>query len=320
VTTWTNYNKESTFTYMFRVQCLVAATLVTFASVAANAADKLYITVTPGKSIGHYDKAPYRDYADVSNINLVGTVINQWGFALGYENTIIHYKVDIPAYQQDAIFLSGHVSNAPQQPLGIFTTRLDLHCVRDRDNPSAADNACAIAPQISYMHYDNSLYVDFGYAISDYETNPLTPGPLRIEQWTPTLGVALNSSATHWLRLRGYFIHSSNPERTHQINQTNALEFKYLYYPVSQYKTVPAYIDISVVSGERIYAVDRDTASINNLADLETGAQSISSLWRMSQSIGVMISASHSQFKIPSQFGNSRYSLNSTWLGLVAHW
>ena len=305
---------------MFRVQWIVAITIVACVSTTANAADELSLTITPGKSIGHYNGAPYRNYVDIFNINVIGTIANKWGFALGYENTVIHYKFGIPDFQQDAIFLSGHVSNTPQQPLGTFTTQLDYHCVRDRNHPSAADNACVIAPQISYTRYDNSFYVDLGYAISDFQTNPLVPGSLLIEQWTPTLGIALNQNATHWLRLRGYFIHSSNLERSHQVNQTNALETKYLYYPLSSYKILPAYIDVSVVSGKRMYAVDRDTVSINNLADLETGALSLTALWRVSKYLGLMISASHSRFKIPSPFGDTHYSLNSTWLGLVTHW
>jgi len=305
---------------MLPTQWVVAVTLIACIDSATLAADNLAITVTPGKSIGHYDAAPYRDYVDVSSINLVGSAVNQWGFALGYEYTRIHYKFGIPDYQQDAFFLSGHASNAPQQPLGTFTTRLDLHCVRDRVNPSASDNACVVAPLISYTHYDNSLYVDLGYAISDYQTNTLVPDPLRIEQWTPTLGIALNSSATHWLRFRGYFIHSSNLQRTHQINQTNALETKYLYYPLSSHKIIPVYLDATIVTGKRMYAVDRDTASISNLADLETGAASLSALWRISKYFGFMISASHSQFKIPFPYGDIHYSLNSTWLGLVVHW
>ena len=93
-----------------------------------------------------------------------------------------------------------------------------------------------------------------------------------------------------------------------------------MYYPLSSYKIIPAYIDVTVVAGERMYAVDRDTASISNLADLETGAASLSALWRLGHSVGVMLSVSRSQFKIPSSYNTTHYALKSAWLGLILHW
>jgi len=305
---------------MLVARYVFTATLVVSVIRTATASDRVYYTVTPGSYSGVYDESQYRNSTKGTSINIQGNVINQWGFSVGFEHSQILYNFGIPAYEQDAIYLSGYLSNAPERTFGTYTTRLDYNCVIDRTSNDYADDACVIAPQISYLRYDNSLYFDLGYAISDYGTGTLVTEPLRIEQWTPTLGFSLNQHATHWMRLRGYLIHSNNLARSQQINQTNALEIKYFYYPLSHFRIIPTYIDVSAMAGERMYAVDRDTSSISNLSDLENNAQSLGAQWHLSKSFSVVISASRTRFYNSTAFVDKRYTLRSTWLGLVTHW
>jgi hypothetical protein len=305
---------------MIQVRMIFTVALAACVVTAATAADKFSFKVIPGIFYGRYDGSQYRDQIHGANVNVEGQLTNKWRFAAGYERTRILYKFGLPAYQQDAVFLSGHTSYTPQSPVGTYTFRLDYHYVSDDDGKSSADNARVIAPQISYKRRNSSLYLDLGYADSRYGTCSFVPGALRIRQWTPTLGIALTQNATNWLKLRGYFIHSDNPSRSQHKKHTTAWEAKYSYYPMSRYRLIPLYIEASAVAGERIYAVDRDTASVANLADLEKGGISLSAQWRLTTTVGLLIAGNRTQFREQTYFGYNDYIQQSAWLGLVMQW
>jgi len=300
------------------------------------AADPLSVEVTTGKSVAYYDDSPYRDYLDASNFNIDTKIANKWGISVGFEHTLIHYKLGIPDYQQNSVFISYRSSNVPSHQLdalalnylprrqpskpGRYTTRLDFYCVADRDYKNSADNTCIFAPQVSYMRLDRTEYADLGYAIAHYGVDPQRTDPLRVEQWTPTLGMATNDLNTHWLQIRGYIIHYSNRLRTQLKDKTKAVEAKYLYYPLSVYKIVPRYIETSIVVGERMYSVDRDSNSVNNLADLEKTAVALAAQWLLTPSLALTLNLSRKQYYEQNAYIRNNYSITTSWLGVTVKW
>jgi len=303
---------------MLRVVVLVGAATAAITT-TAGAGEEFTLNVTPGTFSGRYDGAQYRDSIQGSSVSIEGHS-SQWGFAAASEHTRIQYKYGLADFEQDAGFLSGHVSYTPPHAKSVYSFGLDFHSIRDNDNSLTGDDAQVMASQISYARLNNSVYVDLGYAHSRYESNAFTPGALSVDQWTPTLGFALTHGATNWVKLRGYFIHSSNPFRSQYIIDTAALEVKYLYYPLSAYKVIPQYIELGGLSGDRIYAVDRDTASVDNLAELEKGGVFLTIKWQLIKSVGLQFSQSYNKFRETTATGFNDYKEKVTWLGLVAQW
>lgn len=304
---------------MFRVDYWIGLALAANVTVTAQAAGSFSLNVTPGTYYGRYDGSEYRDRIQGEDLSIEGNA-SHWGFAVGYEHSRIKYKHDLPDFTQNAGYVSGRVSYTPEQALGSYTFRLDLHSVSDSDNVTTGDDVQVIASQVSYARLSNSVYLDLGYAHSRYENSAFLPDSLQVQQWTPTLGFALTAGATNWLKLRGYFIHSSNPLRSQNKKDTSAVELKYFYYPLSSYKLIPQYLQAGVLMGERIYAVDRDTASVANLAELEKGGISAAAKWRLSHSVDLLISATRSKFRELAAKGFNEYTQNIVWLGLSTRW
>lgn len=309
-------------------------------AVSVYAADKLSLTLVSGESQGRYSDSPYRDSLKLSDYNIDIEMPKRWGVSLGLEKTLIQYKYGIPQYQQNAIFFSYRSSSVPSHQLrevdnnylhghlpgnhlgqaGRYTTRLDFYCVAERNNKYSADNTCIFAPQLSYMRLDKSLYVDLGYALEQYAATPQDTESLHVEQWTPTLAMALNARATHWLQLRAYIMHYSNVTRTQQKDQSKALEVKYTYYPLSLHKIVPTYIETGILVGERMYSVDRDSNSVSNLADVEKEAISFNIRWRLARWLALMLNFSRKQFYEQTVYLKDDYSYRASWLGLAVSW
>ena len=304
---------------MSRLALFAGAVFAVCLTTPAYATDRFSLDIAPVTFSGRYDESQYRDQFQGSSIYIEGRPASYFGFASAYEHTRIKYKGGIPDYRQNAIYLSGHASYSPAHASGSYTFRLDLHSAKDVDKPDAEDNVHVIAPQISYAHRGHSLYVDLGYADSRYANSSVAAGTLQITQWTPTLGFALNADAAHWLKLRGYFIHSSNPLRSQHHTNTSAVAISYLYYPLSSFKLMPRYIETTILAGERIYAVDRDTVSVTNLDELEKGEIALGAQWRISKYASLRITGTYRKFSEQSYSGYNDYFQKSLSLGLVMH-
>jgi len=315
---------------------LLVSILFQIVAVSVYATDDLSLTLVSGESLGHYSGSPYRDSLTLSNFNIDVEMPRQWGVSLGLEKTLIQFKNGIPQYQQNALFLSYRSSSVPSHQLhegamaysrrihlgqpGRYTTRLDFYCVADRNDKHSADNTCIFAPQVSFMRLNRSLYADLGFALEQYAATSQDAEPLYVEQWTPTVAMALNAKATHWLQCRVYFMHYSNVARTQQKDQSKALEIKYAYYPLSVYKIVPSYIETGIVVGERMYSVDRDSNSVSNLSDVEKQAISMNISWRFTRWLALMLNLNRKQFYEQSVYFKDDYLYRSSWLGLAVTW
>jgi hypothetical protein len=298
----------------------LGAALFACIAATASATDKFALAVTPGIFFGHYDGSQYRDKIQGENVYLQGQYASKWGFAAAYEHSRIKYQLGFPDFVQNAVFLSGHASYIPHHAWASYTFRLDLHSVSATDSGNSSDDVRVVAPQVSYLPFNHSIYLDLGYADSRYGESTIIPGALRIQQWTPTLGMILTPGASNWMQLRGYYIHSSNPLRSQNKTDTFAVEVKYRYYPGLRGRLIPQNIKVGVLVGHRIFAVDRDTASVANLAELEKGGISLGAEWRLTKNTGLLLGVHRSQFRELGYYGYNDYVEKSIWLGVVTHW
>ncbi|WP_295389699.1 hypothetical protein [uncultured Thiodictyon sp.] len=114
------------------------------------------------------------------------------GLAGGSTYTRLNYKGGIAALDQAAEFVSGRLNFTPDLLPGRVTLRLDGHQINNNDATNESDDVQVVAPQVSFLSHGKRVYLDLGYAYSAYGQSRIGNGSLRVEQWTPTLGLGFN--------------------------------------------------------------------------------------------------------------------------------
>jgi len=205
--------------------------------------------------------------------------LERGGFTLGYNRTVLGFKGrGVDDITQDNVFVSGRLQTTPDWAAGRLTWRLDGYAISNNDATGGTDDVTVVAPQLSYMNFAQTFYADLGFARSSYGDGSSTQQQLDVDQLTPTLGFGFNEQRD-WLQLRAYLISPSAPERAQDQSDTAALEIKWMHWPMS-----PSFLGVdnyrvSILSGERIYAVDPDAGTVFNLVDLQTGGASVGAEW-----------------------------------------
>jgi len=241
---------------------------------------------------GNYSGSQQRSSLSSGGLILSADYLEKGGFSLAANYTRLAFKAGNNINQQ------GYYANARYNFYfdalpGPITLRLDGHLINNNDITGNTDNVKVIAPQISFMNYAKTFYIDFGYARSSYKNN------LNVDQFTPTLGFGFNGGAD-WFQVRGFFIKPSNRLRAQNKSNTAAVDVKWSHWfaPGSWHGLEK--IQLGGLFGERIYAVDNDAAAVYNLADIQRGSLSLALQWRLTESLHVMLMG-----------GNERY-LNNT--------
>ncbi len=222
---------------------------------------------------GNYSDSIFRDYTWSTGLFLAADYQDSIGFSFGYERAEVHFNFGIEHLSQDTYFMSAR-KYLDLDDFARITFRMDGYLINNNDPSRGTDNGGIIAPQISYLNADKSLYLDLGYAHSTYSEG------LKIDQLTPTLGVGFNHNSD-WLQLRGYFIFSSDELRTQGQKATYAVEVKYTHH-FSPNIIRMSRLQITGLAGQRIFAVDSDTGTVYNLADTQEGTIGLTTAWDLS--------------------------------------
>jgi hypothetical protein len=240
--------------------------------------------------------------------------LDRGGVTVGYNRGMLGFQDGIPDIDQDSLFLSGRWHTRPDWAAGQLTFRLDGHVISNTDVTNETDDVTVIAPQLSYLNYAQTFYVDIGYSGSSYGDSILTSETLQIDQWTPTLGFGFNEQRD-WLQLRTYLIESSNPQRSQSQEDTAALELKWTHWPMSSGLLGLDNFRVSTLLGERVFAVDPDAGGTYNLADLQTGSASIGGEWVLSEHNRILLLLGFEQYEnraVNEEYRNSFMYLNFT--------
>lgn len=211
-----------------------------------------------------------------------GEYLERAGVTAGYQRTALGFTDGDRDIAQDNLFLSGRWSTTPDWASGRITWRLDGHVISNDDASGETDDVTVVAPQVSYLNYSRTLYLDLGFAASSYGDGRLSSESLDIDQWTPTLGFGFNEQRD-WLQLRAYLIEPSIPGRARGKDDTAALELKWTHWNAGGRLLGLDNVRTSVMLGERIFAVDPDAGGIYNLSDLQTGGVSLGGEWALSE-------------------------------------
>lgn len=246
-------------------------------------------TMAQGTYMG-YGNSKYRDSLYETGAVLSADYLDQGGITAAYTHSGLSFKQGIPTLNQDAYFISARKHFNVDALAGKITLRADGHFVENNDASNDTNHVRVWAVQPSYLSYDKQYYADFGYARSSYRN------ALYVDQYTPTLGIALFDSYG-WLQLRGYFIETSNADRAQGLRGTQAGEIKYTHWlePAGYWK--PNNLQIGGLVGRRFYAVDMDAGSVANLADVQTGGISAGAEWKLGEHGKVLLLGGQNFYK-----------------------
>ncbi len=292
--------------------CLAAAMLpVVLSCQPALAGEEWDVKMDAQGSYGDYSNSALREDIWSTGVFVAADYLDSVGVTAGYNRIEVNFKNGIATLTQNAYFASVRKHFTPDALPGRLTLRLDGHWVDNNDPTDASDDGKIVAPQIAYLAFDKSFYADVGYAYSNYAGN------LDLHQVTPTIGFGFNQNSD-WLQLRGYFIYSSNTARTQGKRDTYAAELKLTHYFSPDAILNISRLQATVLAGERIYAVDADTADVYNLADTQEEAFSLAGIWDLNDSWSMQLVGSYSNY----QFGplGDDYSNRSVFLNISKSW
>ncbi len=240
-------------------------------------------------SYGSYSGSTLRD--DVSSVGAIvsGEYLDSGGITLGYTYTTVGLKAPASDIDQSNIFLSGRLHFTPDQVPGRISLRMDVHFVDNNDPTGNTDEVTVVAPQVSYLSFDKNLYLDLGYARSVYQNS------LSLNQWTPTIGFAMNDGSD-WLQARLYYIESSNAARSQGKSNTSAIEAKYTHYFGPNGIAGLDNLQLGALLGERMFAVDGDAGAIYNLADIQKGALTVGGQWKLDESSRILLVGGYEKY------------------------
>ncbi|MDQ7057061.1 MAG: hypothetical protein Q9N62_00775 [Ghiorsea sp.] len=219
-------------------------------------------TTTKNSSIG-YGASLQVDYLEWGGAKVAGSLLNISGI-----DSTVNYTIE-----QQSVFASAHVNKYCDTFGGVFTFRLDAYQVDLKDEFTYQDNVRAYAPQLSFLNYQKTFYVDLGYAKSTYANG------LQVDQLTPTLGFAFNQGSD-WLQTRSYLIQTSDAALAQGVSTTQAVEFKLTHWTAPG--SIFSQLFANVLLGERVFAVDGDAAAVYSLADAQQGGASFGLSWASS--------------------------------------
>ncbi|HEX9715286.1 MAG TPA: hypothetical protein VGA28_06300 [Desulfurivibrionaceae bacterium] len=296
----------------YAIAILTTATLATaLAVVPAQAAGEWTTTAGAQAFYGSYSGSTERDAITGYGAVVLANYLERGGFALGLNRTDIKMNPGTEDIGQNALFASGKLNFTPDGMAGSLTGRFDVHVIDNDDASNDTDGVKAYAPQVSYLSHDKRRYFDLGYARSNYRND------LDVNQYTPTVGFALNDGAD-WVQVRGWFIDPSNADRAQGKSSTSALEAKLTHWFVSNKPLGLDNVRLSALIGERIYAVDQDAGVVINLADIQRGGVSMGGEWKFGKSVSLLAILSRDNYRNATL--SDDYSLTSGYLWLAFQW
>ncbi len=260
---------------------------------------------------GNISGSVLRDSTWNNGVFIRGDYLEKGGYTLGYNRTVVKYKGDVSNLSQNAFYGSIRMHLTPDSMPGRLTLRLDGHLVDNNDPTGNTDEGRIIMPEVSYLSADKNLYLDLGYTYSSYK------GDLDLDQWTPTVGFGFNQQFD-WIQLRGYFINSSNELRTQGNKDTAAIEAKWFHFFKPGAMLGVDKMQLTALAGDRVYAVDPDSASIYNLADVQTGGLSLGFNWKIPGNWEILLVGGNESYE--NQDIDDKYNTRFAYLDFSKKW
>jgi len=234
----------------------------------------------------------------------------------------LSYRVD--AFLGQDRYLGLTITNTGP-PMGSNNTR----------NITITDNFSVVSARVSYLSNDKTFYWDLGAAYSQYNAdnrdknidilhpnrnnlaNPSAADDIQVTQFTPTLGLGFNR-AMDWLQFRVYLIALSDSDRVAFKKSTSAFESKWIHwFSYDAFLNLDS-VNVTLLAGERLYAIDNDSYSVYNSSDLQKASFSTGVKWTLGEDNSLYLHVGMDRFQdlVEGASYNSNYlfaQLSTKW-------
>jgi hypothetical protein len=301
----------------------IAVSLV--ASLALNAADARAQTAASQWFVRSDIQGVWTRFTDAAERDTLGSLgvfvhadyLERAGFTFGYSGADLSFMDSSQDIAQDNLYASGRWHLNPDWASGRVTLRMDAHAISNDDRSSGVDEVDVIAGQVSYLNFAKTLYLDVGLTQSRYGGQGMNAPGLDVDQVTPTLGFGFNEQYD-WLQLRAYLIDLSSREQAQNQDSTTAVELKWTHWFQNRALLGLDNVRVSALAGERLFAVDPDTAAVYNLADLQTGGVAIGGEWALSERSRILVVAGAERYE--NQVRSDFYDASFIALNIAHDW
>lgn len=258
----------------------------------AHAASPWYFTTLAQSVYTEYSGATER--SSLTGWGVYGTAeyLDALSFTLGLNDRSVRYA-DRTAIDENHTYASARMSRSIDQLRGMVSLRADIHRLED-ESEFASDRVRVNMLLAGFRNRKSSRYVELGYAESLYTSTGELMEDLRIEQWSPAWGQALNEQ--HWVQLRGYLIQHDSGRHLNDTGTMRALEIKWTRTLALKNRSGLEKFTLGFTAGESMYAVDPDTSDVFSLSDLQRSALTLAATWRVGSGMRVLAAAGKREF------------------------
>ncbi|KPJ92295.1 MAG: hypothetical protein AMJ53_09660 [Gammaproteobacteria bacterium SG8_11] len=268
-----------------------------------SAANDWSLGISPQVLLMQYDDSTLRDNLRSFGLFATADYLDKGGLKLGYNFATVNGRANNPDVDESVWFLSGRYVHFSDTLTGKLGFRLDGYAVTDKTKikslsdesgmghnqggsviETLTDDIGVIYAQLDYMNYAEQLYADIGYASSDYNYEQsaefVSAQDNQVQQFTATGGFAFNNRYD-WLQARLYFINLEHGNNTDGVNQSNAVEFKWLHWfkPNALLNIHSSFVKL--LAGKRLFPVDPDSYTTYSIADMQTGSAAAGLEWKI---------------------------------------
>ncbi len=283
---------------------------------ASFAGEQWYTSATISAMPGTYSGSDQRSDLFSTTLILNASYLDNFSIALAYNNFKINFKdTGSGAFKinQNGIAARLQYHFYSDALNGKLTAQLVTHNISNNDATTLSDDASVIAPKIAYTNLAKDLYMDFEYVNSSYPNN----GNLTIQQYTPSIGFGLNHNAD-WIQFKAFFINSNDQSLSQGEDALNSLSMNWNHWfqPGAILGIKRFFTNILV--GQRIYAVDNDSFSVYNLADIQQGSLLMGLGWKAGEDSDITFIIGNENYENKSI--NDSYKQQYIYLSFTQNW
>ena len=280
------------------------------------AGDIWYVSATASVMPGNYSGSKQRNSLLSSSIILNADYLDAFSFSVAYNNFKINFKpVNGVSSDINQDQFAGRMQYHFFSDLfkGRLTAQLVAYDISNDDITKLTDDVSVISPGFFYRNINKTLSVGIEYVRSKYSSN----NHLVMTQWTPSFGFGFNNKAD-WLGFKAFLIDSSDRRLSQGEDAMKSLDIKWTHWLAPDALLNINHFFISVLAGQRIFAVDNDAFSVYNLADVQKGSLLAGVTWKLKYDIDITSLMGLDRYENKSI--NDSYNQQYLYLGLTKHW
>lgn len=299
---------------MSRLRVITCIAVLLAPSTAAHATTSWFFSTAAHGVNTEYSGTQSRDALTGWGMSVTADYFETAGFTFGYNTRAVTGDA-ASTVDEEHSYASVRINHFVDALNGRLSVRLDRHRIED-ETASLHDSGAASGIRVAFLNRASTRYVDVGYMRSRYASDNPFIDDIIVRQYTPTLGFA--PGTRDWTQIRAYLISHSESNRMPNVDDRRALELKWSRRFIVRDERGLDQITLAGLIGERIYAIDPDTADVFSVSDLQRSAVSLALKWRWSADTHIVIASGRQNYENVET--SDRYTGTFFYLNGIMHW